>query len=180
MQTSTLIQSLTKASDLILDQAAFLNTLDIESLTSRTSPYSWNILECLQHLNLYYDFYLPEIRQAIENNRTQPEATFKPGILGNYFAESMLPKDKLNKMKTFKNKNPLNSNLDKSVIDQFIRNQEIFSGLVQSSASVNLNKAKVKISIAPFIKLKLGDTFRFITNHNIRHFKQIDNILKAQ
>lgn len=35
----------------------------------------------------------------------------------------MLPKEKLNKMKTFKDKNPLNANLDKLIIDKFINQQ---------------------------------------------------------
>jgi hypothetical protein len=35
----------------------------------------------------------------------------------------MLPKEKLNKMKTFKDKNPLNAKLDKAVIDKFTNQQ---------------------------------------------------------
>jgi hypothetical protein len=35
----------------------------------------------------------------------------------------MLPKEKLNKMKTFKDKNPLNAVLDKTVINKFIDQQ---------------------------------------------------------
>ena len=35
----------------------------------------------------------------------------------------MLPKQRLNKIKTFKDKNPLNSRLDIKVIDEFINQQ---------------------------------------------------------
>ena len=48
--------------------------------------------------------------------------------------DSLLPKGKLNKMKTFKDKNPLNANLDKTVIDKFI-NQQIPFGLSQPQSS---------------------------------------------
>lgn len=180
MQTDKLIQSLTDTSNDILNNAEYFISLDIKSLTFKPDPDSWNILECVEHLNLYYNFYLPEISNSIKQSKSTPVAIFKPGFLGNYFANSMLPKDKLNKMKTFKDKNPLNDNLDKSVITTFIENQKTFADLIRLSCSVNLNKAKVKISIAPFIRLKLGDTLRFITNHNMRHLKQIENLLKMQ
>lgn len=92
----------------------------------------------------------------------------------------MLPKQKLNKMKTFKNKNPLNSNLERKVIDEFINQQRKTIDLLNKSRNVNLNKEKVKISVTKWIKLNLGDTFRFTTNHNIRHLKQIENNINLQ
>ncbi|MGA4923361.1 hypothetical protein, partial [Bacillus subtilis] len=76
--------------------------------------------ECLEHLNLYAKFYLPEIENAIQKTKSKRQEEFKSGFWGNYFAKSMLPKEKLNKMKTAKDKNPLNSKLDKNVIENFI------------------------------------------------------------
>ena len=88
----------------------------------------------------------------------------------------MLPKEKLNKMETFKDKNPLNAKLDKTVIDKFINQQIQLLGLLNQSRNVSLNKVKIPISISRLIKLKLGDTFQFLINHIIRHLKQIDRI----
>jgi hypothetical protein len=52
--------------------------------------------------------------------------------------------------------------------------------LLNAAQKVSLNKVKIKISIAKFIKIKLGDTFQFVVNHNIRHFQQIERIQKQQ
>ena len=43
---------------------------------------------------------------------------------------------------------------------------------------IDLGKIKIPISIAPFVKIKLGDTLRFIVYHNERHIVQAQNILK--
>ena len=88
----------------------------------------------------------------------------------------MLPKENLKKMKTFKDKNPLNSNLTKDVIDEFLNQQIKLLDLLNKSRKVSLNKVKISISITTLIKLKLGDTFRFYINHMIRHMKQIERI----
>ena len=153
-----------------------LKTKSDITLNWKAHRESWSVLECLEHLNLYGHFYIPTIKSAIMKSKTTREEMFKSGILGNYIAESMLPKAKLNKMKTFKDKNPINSDLDKKIIDQFIAQQMQLIHLLEQSKKISLNKTKTKISISKWIKLKLGDTFRFVINHNIRHFKQIERI----
>ena len=130
-------------------------------------------------MNLYGDFYLPQIENKIKNSNTNFETEFNSGVLGNYFAKSMLPKEKLNKMKTFKDKNPLNADLDRSVIDKFNNQQIKLLELLNQSRNVSLNKVKIQTSISSFIKLKLGDTFQFYINHIIRHLAQIDRIQTA-
>lgn len=180
MQTEILIQSLIEQSRQIIYQAERLKTNEIALLTWRENGDSWSILACLEHLNLYGDFYLPQIESAIKNAKAKNETEFSSGFLGNYFAQSMLPKEKLNKMKTFKDKNPLNSNLDKTVIDTFIAQQIKLVELLNQSQKVSLNQTKIKTSLSSLIKLKLGDTFQFIINHNIRHLKQIERIQSLQ
>lgn len=176
MQTEELTQNLIEQTRQIINQAEKLKGYDLSKLTRREDPVSWNILECLEHLNLYGNFYLPEIEEKIKNSNTKNEMQFRSGFIGNYFANSMLPKEKFKKMKTFKDKNPLNSNLTKEVIDEFLNQQIKLLDLLNKSRNVSLNKVKISISITTLIKLKLGDTFRFYINHMIRHMKQIEKI----
>lgn len=176
MQSENLIQSLIEQTRKVINTVEKLKNNDLQTLTWKHDQNSWNILECLEHLNLYGNFYLPEIESKIKNSTTKSETEFKSGFLGNYFAKSMLPKEKLNKMKTFKDKNPLNANLDKSVIDKFIEQQVKLLDLLSQSRNVSLNKVKIQTSISSLIKLKLGDTFQFFINHIIRHLKQIERI----
>lgn len=146
-------------------------------LNSRISEDSWSVLECLEHLNLYGNFYIPEINRRMTSSKTSSATDFKPGILGNYFAESMLPKEKLNAMKTFKSMNPIHSQLDKNVVQEFIRQQKEWIELLEKAKNVNLNKVKTNISISKLIKLKLGDTFRFVIYHNTRHISHAKKII---
>ena len=176
-QSEKLISELIEVTRQNLNFAELLKQKSDSELNWRENPESWNVLECLEHLNMYGDFYIPEIEIAIKNSKTNFALDFKSGFLGNYFAMSMLPKGKLNKIKTFKNKNPLNSNLDKVSINRFVTQQLKFIELLDKSRNIDLNKIKVKISISKWIKLKLGDIFRFVINHNSRHIKQIERIL---
>lgn len=179
MQSEKIIQTLLEQTRQIINHVEKLKTHDLHTLTWKENEISWNILECLAHLNLYGDFYLSQIEGKIKSSNTKADLEFKSGFLGNYFAKSMLPKEKLNKMKTFKDKNPLNANLDKTVIDKFINQQIKLLDLLNQSRNTSLNKVKIPTSISSLIRLKLGDTFQFFVNHIIRHLKQIDRIQEA-
>lgn len=163
-----------------LNFAKLLQQKSETELNWKDNPESWSTLECLEHLNLYGSFYITAIEKTILNSKNKNEIEFKSGILGNYFAKVMLPKEKLNKIKTFKSKNPLNSNLNRNVIDVFINQQIKTIDLLNNAKTVSLNKNKTEITLTKYIKFKLGDTFRFVINHNIRHIKQIENNLQRQ
>ena len=80
-------------------------------------------------------------------------------------------------MKTFKSKNPIHQNLSIEVLDKFLNQQNDLINLLMQARYVNLNKTKIKTSLSSLIRINLGDTFQFYINHNIRHLKQIENIL---
>lgn len=146
-------------------------------LNYRMSQESWSALECFEHLNRYGNFYIPEISRKILSSKASSNPFFMPGILGNYFAKSMLPNEKVNKMKTFKSMNPIHSQLSKNVIIEFIKQQEQMLELLENAKNIDLNKTKTAISISSLIKLKLGDTFRFVIYHNLRHVQQAKRVL---
>lgn len=177
IKSAQLIQDLIERTRININQAETLHSLSSEKLNFRIQQESWSILECFEHLNLYGDFYIPEIKNSIESSKTHPKEDFKSGFLGNYFAKSMLPKEKLNKMKTFKDKNPMGSELYKKTIERFIHQQEQLLHLLDKSKKIDLNKTKTAISISKWIKLKLGDTFRVVVYHNERHIAQANKIL---
>ena len=182
MKTSTdfLVAEMIERTRQNLNAAAHYKTLSDNQLNWRKAEGSWSVLECLEHLNLYGDFYLPEFDRRISNSKYTAERKFKSGMLGNYFAQSMLPKEKLNKMSTFKDKNPAASQLDKRTINRFIEQQKKMLVLLERARKVSLNRTKTSISIPLPVRLKLGDTFRFVIYHNYRHIVQAERVLKAQ
>lgn len=182
MKTTTdfLITDLISRTNYHIAQGEKFKNLDIEKLNWKNNPESWSVLECFEHLNRYGDYYLPEIERRISESRFAAETEFRPGLLGNYFAEMMLPKENFKKMKTFKDKDPIGSKLDKTTLDKFLFQQQKTLELLELSGSVSLNKTKTSVSIAKFIKLKLGDTFRVIIYHNERHVAQANRVLSSQ
>lgn len=179
MRAALLIEELTQRTQKHLTDIEQLLEMEATDLNWRAAEESWSVLECIEHLNRYGDFYLPEIAQRMEKgSRKQPD-TFKSGWMGDYFAKSMLPKEKLNKMKTFKNMNPLGSDLTKEVIIKFKSQLEEMLRLLEKANGIDLTRTKTSISISNWIKLRLGDTFRVVIYHNERHLVQVKKVLEG-
>lgn len=180
IQSQKLLKDLKRITQQNLEFAENLLTEEDKKLNFRLSEKSWSVLECIEHLNLYGKFYIPEISKKIKKSETKPKEIFSSGVLGNYFAQPMLPKENINKMKTFKSMNPIHSHLDKKVLNEFISQQKQMINLLNEAGNCDLNKVKTSISISNLIKLKLGDTFRFVIYHNLRHMEQIKRLLNTQ
>lgn len=169
---SHLLLELEQQTKLLIERAEYLLTLPLNTLLKRPAHNRWNALECLEHLNLYGNFYLPEISKRIAASPFPPATIFSAGMLGNYFVKSMQPKEGTKKMKTLKDMNPIHARLDKATIEQFIAQQHEMLALLNRAQKVDLNRTKTSISITKLVTLKLGDTFRFVIMHNQRHMEQ--------
>lgn len=177
IKQEALITDLITRTKQVIENAKKFNKLTLKQLNYKTNVESWSTLECIEHLNLYANFYIPEIENKIRISNSKSTTIFKSGWLGNYFAKSMLPKEKLNVMKTFKDKNPIGSDLEKTTMERFIEQQMKMLDLLNQAREVNLNKVKTGVTIASWIKLKLGDTFRVVIYHNERHIVQAHSAL---
>ncbi len=162
-----------------IKQTRNLNQLSYEALNWRERTETWSVLECIEHLKRYNDFYIPEIKNKMDGTPAKANLQFRSGWLGNYFANAMLPKEQLNKMNTFKEMNPLNSRLDMVLLENFEQQLISLNQLVERAKEYDLSKIKTSVSISKWIKLRLGDTFRVVVNHQTRHFAQIDKVIKA-
>ncbi|MGN0003850.1 MAG: DinB family protein [Sphingobacterium composti] len=178
MKRQILINNLNHLLHKQLIQVTVLNELDDDLLVWKSVSNSWSILECAEHLNLYFDFYIPEIERCLAISKENSYSDFKSGIIGSYFIKLIKPSVRSNKMKTVADMNPNGRVLNRTVLNKLQSNLLAFQTLLQKAQDYDLNRVKTHISISKFIKLKLGDTLSFVVHHNERHFKQMNNILE--
>lgn len=138
----------------------------------------WSAIQCLEHLNSYSRFYLPQLAKAIEEGHTRQQAAaavFRSGWLGNWFTGIMQPKPDGSlpmRMQAPKNARPANDLDATKVMNEFIASQQQLLQLLQQAHTVNLQQPRVPTSLASWLKFSLGDTFRFFIAHEERHVLQ--------
>lgn len=181
MKQSELKQQLKDQIDYCLNKAEQLSELAPSNLERRPSPDKWNTLEVLAHLNLYSDFYLIEFQKAVEKcSILKRDREYKPGFFGNKAARSMeiddLGKPK-NSMKTFKSKDTFKQRGLEGEVKRFLTQQREWRGLLDATDHLDLSSIRTATTL-PLVRFKLGDTLRFVINHQIRHMAQIDRCLQ--
>ncbi len=179
IQTSVLLSDLKSRTEFCIREAKALLKKNEAVLNNKPNSNTWSPLQCFDHLNQYGDYYLPEINKAIASAESKPsDPFFSTGFIGNMFAKAMLPKKGTTKMQSPKDKEPSTSELDKSVINEFLNQQKKYLELIKISENVNLNRTKVNVTISKFVKIRLGDALRVTIYHNERHVLQALNGIK--
>lgn len=176
-----ILNELAASVEQMLQQLSTLQHLSDAELNQQPQPGKWSIAQVLEHLNSYNRYYLPEISIALQKGKRDGvkfNPLFKTGWFGNYFTNMMLPKGgKIkNKMTSPKDHRPADRLNSKKVLSEFLTGQQQLLTYLHDASNTNIEKLRVPISISRFVKLKLGDTFRFLIAHQQRHFLQIDNI----
>lgn len=185
--TSILIDNLYRDTEGYLETAIQTwQNLPTHVLMKQPRPMSWSASQCLDHLNIYGDYYLPAIEKAILKAQWKgsvPNETFKSGWLGDYFYRLMLPNTEgvpRSKMKAPKNAIPAPEHHAKAIVAKFIDHQEKMLLLLEQAKTVNISKIRIPISISKWVRLKLGDTFLFLIAHNQRHIAQLERALNSE
>lgn len=154
---------------------------DLSVLRQRPASGGWSVLDCLEHLNLYSDFYLPAFQKAIRRGKTRSsDANYRAGWLGAYFVKSMattaqgLP---VGPMKTFKDKNPALVGTPPDALARFHEQHQELLRLFDAATTTDLQRTRVPISIAPWLRIQLGDGLHFFITHEERHLAQIQRTM---
>ena len=123
INSTLLLQQLAAIAGQDLQTAIAFKDADTALLNQRPAPGAWSALQCLEHLNLYAAFYIPEIEKTLKR-AASATPVFKSGLVGNMLVKMVQPKEHLKKMKTFQDMNPAGKALPEDVLEKFIAYQQ--------------------------------------------------------
>lgn len=161
-----------------LDKLA--NNIPDDAWEERTEPAHWSVAECVAHLNLTSEAYIPRIRAAIAEARamTAPKATeYKKDLAGGFFAMMvgpipMLGKIRIGKVKTTKDFVPAGSHPKQITLTTFRHDQDLLIELVREGDGLPLDKVKIKSPFGEKISYNCYSAFVILHRHEHRHLDQ--------
>ncbi len=139
----------------------------------RPSPESWSAAECINHLIVTNNGYLPQLEKLIEASvkRDFGLARYKSTFWGSVMVWAITPKVKF-KLKAPSVFKPEGSTFGLDLLDRFESQSKRISALFEESSNLNLSSLKISSPASSFIRYNLGETYRIIFNHNLRHYGQ--------
>jgi hypothetical protein len=165
----------------VILEANYLQSTDPGILLQQPSAGKWSVIQVLEHLNSYGNYYLLAIEKSLDEDKKATNV-FKPGWIGDYFTKLMKPGEDgriSNKMQSPKDHRPHSHPDAFPVLTTFLEQQHYLLELLEKAKAKNIGSIRTPISISRIIKLKVGDVFRFLIAHEQRHFVQIENTVAA-
>ncbi len=181
LQKAKVLQQVQHEIDEASHQVRQLQQQPANALRHHPRPDAWSALDCVEHMNLFYDDYLPRVEAAVRDGAASTELTYSPGFFGKMMIASLRPQqgERRMKVKTFKKMTPKTDNKPaEPVFAAFFRHHTHLAELLAQAAPLNWNRVKVASAIGPILRFKLGDCFRIMLAHTERHLLQAQEALE--
>lgn len=182
-----IVDIISEGQELINGQLAYIQEkvlpLSDDDLSWKPNKDKWNILEVVEHLNRFGDFYLPRFDNMIVYPKSRRNgAYYRSGFLGEFAMKRIRPVDGVvpYKSKAIGKASPFLRKLDRRVVEEHVRKQMKFRKILKEVQELNLSRNSIPTLFAPWLKFNIGDTLRIYGYHQERHFVQIDNLLNKR
>ncbi len=161
-----------------MDARGLVENLSDKDFNWRPAPGAWSIAECLAHLNVTGQFYLPRIDRRIREARearTLGKGPFRYGPLHRMFVRGAGPQAKL-KFKAPKIFTPMPEHLLLVVVPAFMNLQDQFIERLYGVEGLHLRRVKIASPVSRFLRISLGQVFPFVAAHERRHLWQAHRV----
>lgn len=154
-------------------------TVPAERWAQRPAEGSWSVAECVAHLNLTSQAYVPLLRDALERGRAAGRTApthFRRDLLGWMIWRAVRPETKM-KVKTsasFVPAIPTASAPAAEIAAEFDRLQAEQIALVRQADGLPLGKLKIVSPFGPGFKYNVYSAFTILPAHQHRHLQQAE------
>ena len=139
----------------------------------RQSPDRWSIGQCVEHLNITTERYIPVLRRAMTDARAAGKLATGPftlGFLERWFLGSMEPPPK-RRFRTGKSFVAAPDLDPSATLERWNSQQAAFGGCIREAEGLDLKKIKVRSQFGP-VSWTMNGTFAILLAHERRHIWQ--------
>ena len=176
-KTADLSSLIAAASQVAADTKSTFGNLSPSQLNWKPSPERWSVGQCFDHLINSNKGYLPIIDDVLKGRKQSvwESMPLLPGLAGKLLIKSLDPAS-TRKIKAPKRFEPAQSNIDASVINDFVDQQTLIAEKMKATEHLNLERIVITSPALSAITYSLMDTYRIIVVHEHRHFQQAKRV----
>ena len=159
------------------DQARQIaGTLTAEALNWKPAPSSWSVGQCLHHLYVANQVYVPPMARALDGRQPAPVDEITPGWFGRWFIRSYIEPSSRSRRSRAPRKIAPAPLVDTSIVDLFVRSNDTARDLVQRASAHDVNRIRFVNPFVPLVRFTVGTGLEIICRHQRRHLLQADAI----
>ena len=163
------------------DQRAtsLVSGLTEDQLNWQPGPGAWSIGQCLEHLCIGGELYLPPIAEALAGKPAAPVPDITPGWLGRWFIRSFIEPSPQTKRAQAPKKIVPGSRVELAVLDRFVRGNQAIRDMVRRAAEHDVNRIRFRNPFLPVLRFTVGTGFEILSGHERRHLLQAEQVKQS-
>ena len=153
--------------------------LSPEQLNWKPTEDVWSVGQCLHHLYVTNEVYLPAISKALDGRPPSPVPGITPGWLGRWFIRTYIEPSPQSKRAQAPRKIAPAPQIDPSVLELFLRSNDVARALVGRAGAYDVNHIRFKNPLIPFVRFTVGTGLEILWRHQRRHLLQAERIRRT-
>jgi hypothetical protein len=154
-------------------------TLTSEQLNWRPKPDVWSVGQCLQHLCLFNEGYLPAISTSLEGRRRARVQEITPGRFGRWFIRKYVETSSESRRTRAPKKIEPGKQVESSILESFLRINQIAREVIYRASDHDVNRIRFKNPFIPMVRFTAGTGLEIVSKHQSRHLLQAERVLQC-
>ena len=176
-QTADLQSLIAAANQVAADAKSTFGNLSPAQLNWKPSPERWSVGQCFDHLINSNNGYLPIFEDVLKGRKQSvwERMPLLPGVAGKLLIKYLDPASS-RKIKAPKRFEPSQSDINPSVINDFVDQQTRVVEKMKSTEHLDLEKIVITSPALGAVTYSVMDAYRIIVVHEHRHFQQAKRV----
>ena len=160
------------------DEAAkrLAGALTEDQLNWQPAPGCWSVGQCLEHLCITNEAYLPAIVAALREKQDAPVEQIVPGWFAGWFLRSFIEPSPQGKRVPAPSKIRPTVLVGLPVLERFLSGNQGCQGVILSARNKDVNRIRFWNPLLKGIRFTVGTGLEIIAGHERRHLLQAERV----
>ncbi len=159
--------------------SALAGGLTPAQLNWQAQPGTWSIGQCLEHLCIANEVYIPAIASALPGQPGGAVEAITPGFFSRWFIRNYIEPSPQTKRARAPKKIAPGASIDARILDRFLKGNAAARELVGRASPLDVNRVRFRNPFVPVLRFTVGTGFEVLSRHQRRHLLQAEGVKGA-
>ena len=163
------------------DQSAreLVTGLNREQLNWQPKPGAWSVGQCLEHLCVANDVYLPAISSSLLGQPVSAVPDIQVGWFGRWFIGRYIEPSLQSRHARAPKKITPAARVELSVLHRFLLGNQAARELVRRASDYDVNRIRFENPFIPVLRFTVGTGLEIVSRHQRRHLLQAERVKRS-
>jgi len=153
--------------------------LTTEQLNWQPSQGAWSIGQCLEHLCITNEAYVPAMSETLVGKPVFPVQEIEHGWFARWFIRSFVEPSAQTKYVSAPKKIVPAARVEISVVDRFLHSSDTARELVHRAGDYDVNRIRFQNPLVPLLRFTVGTGLQIVSSHDRRHLLQAERVKQS-